>query len=130
MNTEQKRILEHLEQLEEVGELIMAKNQECVELDKARQRMREAVHAMRVPASPNKMDRKSSDTQWVCLSDQMFKLPREKIMKAFDADLKTYGAEIQRLKSQQKEDVNWLRELEGKESLKGFDLIALSNDDI
>ncbi|TGZ66217.1 hypothetical protein CRM22_005443 [Opisthorchis felineus] len=123
LNPEQARILEHLEQVEELGELVIAKQQQSVLCDKNRQQTREALSAVSKLST-------NEEKQWVMLSDQFFLLPRNQLIQALRDDLKTYNSEVDRLRKELKADINMLRELEGNHSLKGFDLVALSKEDI
>ncbi|GAA41144.1 p53 and DNA damage-regulated protein 1 [Clonorchis sinensis] len=123
LNPEQARILEHLEQVEELGELVISKQEQSVLCDKNRQQTREALSAVSKLSA-------NEEKQWVMLSDQFFLLPRNQLIQALRDDLKTYNSEVDRLREELKADINMLRELEGNHSLKGFDLTALSKEDI
>nr|CAH8873590.1 unnamed protein product [Trichobilharzia regenti] len=118
--TEQTKVIKHLEEIEEAGEMVLAKQQECIVYDRNRQKSREAVRKL--------MQLGSEDQQWVCLSDQFFHLPSNGLKKAIEEDIKVYDSEIKKLKDQLKEDLNWLHELEGKEPLKGFHLLPMKNE--
>ncbi|VDP88348.1 unnamed protein product [Echinostoma caproni] len=122
LNQQQKKVIDHLTQIEEVGELILAKQEQCVSCDRSRQKTREAIRAL------TKLD--GSNKQWACLSNQFFLLPREPLITALREDMKVYDSEIEKTRQQIKEDMQLLNELEEKEPLKGFDLIALSKADI
>ncbi|KAK4476209.1 hypothetical protein MN116_001420 [Schistosoma mekongi] len=115
--TSQSKVIKHLEEIEEAGEMVLAKQQQCIVYDRNRQKSREAVRKL--------MQLNSQNKQWTCLSDQFFLFPLDRLKKAIEEDIKVYDSEIQKLKNQLKEDINWLHELEGKESLKGFDLLPL-----
>nr|AAW27486.1 SJCHGC05764 protein [Schistosoma japonicum] len=115
--TSQNKVIKHLEEIEEAGEMVLAKQQQCIVYDRNRQKSREAMRKLIQLNSENK--------QWTCLSDQFFLFPSDQLKKAIEEDIKVYDSEIQKLKDQLKEDINWLHELEGKESLKGFDLLPL-----
>ncbi|CAH8649992.1 unnamed protein product [Heterobilharzia americana] len=116
----QNKVIKHLEEIEEAGEMVLAKQQECIVYDRNRQKSREAVRKLIQLESENK--------QWVCLSDQFFLFPSTGLRRALEEDIKVYDSEIQKLKDQLKEDVNWLHELEEKEPLKGFDLLTIKSE--
>ncbi|TPP58445.1 p53 and DNA damage regulated protein [Fasciola gigantica] len=117
----QQKVLDHLVQIEEVGELVLAKREQCVSCDRSRQKTREAIRAL-IKLSWKK--------QWACLSNQFFLLPRETLIDALREDMKLYDSEIEKTRKQMKEDIKLLNELEEKESLKGFDITALAKEDV
>ncbi|CAL8087793.1 unnamed protein product [Calicophoron daubneyi] len=120
--SDQQKVIEHLEQIEEIGELILAKQEQCVSCDRSRQKTREAIQALRNPESGEK--------QWACLAGQFFRLPRDSLRKALQDDMKVYDSEIEKTRKDLKDDINHLHELEDKRKLQGFDLIALSKEDV
>ncbi|KAA0189231.1 p53 and DNA damage-regulated protein 1 [Fasciolopsis buskii] len=121
LNHRHQKMLDHLTQIEEVGELILAKREQCVSCDKSRQKAREAIHALA---------KLSVQKQWTCLSNQFFLLPRGALVEALREDMRLYDLEIEKTRKQMKEDMKLLGELEDKESLKGFGLIALSKENL
>ncbi|THD17970.1 p53 and DNA damage regulated protein [Fasciola hepatica] len=121
LSRHQQKVLDHLVQIEEVGELVLAKREQCVSCDRSRQKTREAIRAL---------TKLSSKKQWACLSNQFFLLPRETLIDALREDMKLYDSEIEKTRKQMKEDIKLLNELEEKESLKGFDITALAKEDV
>ncbi|CAH8620297.1 unnamed protein product [Schistosoma mattheei] len=105
----QNKVIKHLEEIEEAGEMVLAKQQECIVYDRNRQKSREAVRKLMQLDSENK--------QWACLSDQFFLFPSVGLRKAIEEDIKVYDSEIQKLNHQLKEDINWLHELEASVNL-------------
>ncbi|KAF5394134.1 hypothetical protein PHET_12185 [Paragonimus heterotremus] len=121
LNVEQQKLISHLEQIEEVGELVLAKQEQCVQCDKSRQHTREALRAL--------FKLQNTSKHWIMLSNQFFCVPHDNLKQALEDDLKVYNNEIEKNRKEIKEDIKLLNELEGTTCLKGFDLISLSKAD-
>ncbi|THD27498.1 p53 and DNA damage regulated protein [Fasciola hepatica] len=117
----QQKVLDHLVQIEEVGEPVLAKREQCVSRDRSRQKTREAIRAL---------TKLGSKKQWAFLSNQFFLLPRETLVDALRKDIKLYDSEIEKTRKQMKEDIKILNKLEEKESVKGFNITALVKEDV
>ncbi|OWF40091.1 p53 and DNA damage-regulated protein 1-like [Mizuhopecten yessoensis] len=120
METEQ--LLYHLAEIEELAEDIISDKHQMVELDKKRQKTREAIRLL-------SKDKKSQKT-WVCFGNMFIKLPKEDTKKLLEKDFNGLDTEIADVSKGLKPKVNKLRDLEHKEDVKGFGLNAMSRDEI
>lgn len=72
----------------------------------------------------------SSSKPWVCFGNMFIKLPNGNVQAMLQQDQKNLDEEVSRLRKELKPKVSKLHELEGLPEVKGFDLIALTKDDL
>lgn len=116
------RLTQHLVEIELVAEDILADRQQIIDLDRKRQKTREAVRVV-------SKDKKSKK-QWVCFGNMFIKFPSENTKKMLEQDFNQLDNEIGDLRRNLKPKVNKLRDLEMKEDLKGFNLNPLSKEEL
>ncbi|CAH3153881.1 unnamed protein product [Porites lobata] len=116
--------LQRFTELEELAEEIMEDKHQIVELDKKRNANREAMRALK------KGDTKSATKSWVCFGNTFMKLPSSNVQEMLQKDQKNLEEEISKLRKDLKPKVSKLHELEGLPEVKGFDLTALTEDDL
>lgn len=109
--------LQHLEEVESLGEEILTDRSEIVALDKRRQDNREGLRAL-----SKCTDKKT----WMALGPLLIKLPKEKAQDLMQKDQVQVDAEINKLRSNLKVKVNNLRDLEHQNPVPGLMLNALS----
>ncbi|XP_060579007.1 p53 and DNA damage-regulated protein 1-like [Ruditapes philippinarum] len=115
-------LTQHLREMELVAEDILTDRQQIIDLDRKRQKTREAVRVL----SKDKKTKK----QWVCFGDMFIKFPSDKTKKMLEQDFDKLDTEIGDLRRNLKPKVNKLRDLEMKEDIKGFDLNPLSKEEL
>jgi len=118
--------LQRFSELEELAQEIMEDKHQIVELDKKRNTNREALRALKKEDSSGLKTSKS----WVCFGNMFLKLPNSNIQSMLQQDQKNLDEEIGRLRKDLKPKVSKLHELEGLPEVKGFDLTALTQDDL
>jgi len=124
---ERKLASQTLQKFTELGELaeeIMEDKHQIVELDKKRNANREAMRAVK------KGDTNCVTKSWVCIGNLFIKLPNSNVQAMLQQDQKNLDEEITRLREDLKPKVSKLHELEGLPEIKGFDLTALTQDDL
>ncbi|XP_045213456.1 p53 and DNA damage-regulated protein 1-like [Mercenaria mercenaria] len=121
-NEEIGRLTQHLGEMEVVAEDILTDRQQIIDLDRKRQKTREAVRVLSKD--------KKSQKQWVCFGDMFIKFPSDKTRRMLQQDFDQLDSEIGDLRRNLKPKVNKLRDLEMKEDIKGFDLNPLSREEL
>ncbi|XP_060071697.1 p53 and DNA damage-regulated protein 1-like [Ylistrum balloti] len=119
---ETNQLLLHLAEVEELAEDIISDKHQMVELDKKRQKTREAIRLL-------SKDKKTQKT-WVCFGNMFIKLPATDTKKLLEKDFNGLDVEISEISKNLKPKVNKLRDMEHKEEAKGFGLTSLSRDEI
>ena len=102
--------------------------QEIVDLDRKRHRNREAIRAID-KACKSHWAGDDSKT-WLAMGNSFFRLPNKGAVEMLRTDQTNLDISVNKLRSELKDKVNRLRELEGREGLKGFGLKALSKDEL
>ena len=105
----------------------MSARQEVVDLDRKRNSNREAIRALEKMA---KEHYKEASKAWLAMGNSFFRLPNKGAMDMLKTDQTNLDISVNKLRSELKDKVNRLRELEGREGLKGFGLKALSKDEL
>ncbi|CAH3042187.1 unnamed protein product [Pocillopora meandrina] len=117
--------LQKFAELEELAQEIMEDKQQIIELDKQRNTNREALRMLK------KDDKRGLTSKpWVCFGNMFIKLPSSNVQAMLQQDQKNLEEEISRLRKDLKPKVSKLHELEGLPEVKGFDLTALTKDDL
>lgn len=96
---------------------------QIVDLDTKRNRNREALNAL-------KTDMSDSEKVKVCFGNMFIKFPKSKTGKMIQKDQEQLDKEINDLRNGLKDKVNRLNEMQGKAELRGYNLSALSTDEI
>lgn len=109
-------------EIEELAEDIISDKHQMVELDKKRQKTREAIRLL----SKDKKTQKN----WVCFGNMFIKLPVADTKKLLEKDFNGLDTEISEVTKGLKPKVNKLRDLEHKEDAKGFSLNSLTRDEL
>lgn len=116
------RMMQHLVEMESAAEDILADKQQLINLDRKRQKTREAVRVL-------SKDKKSAK-QWVCFGNMFLKLPTEKTKKLLEKDFDQLDSDISDIRKNLKPKVNKLRDIEHKDSIKGFNLHPLTKEEM
>ncbi|CAB3376104.1 Hypothetical predicted protein [Cloeon dipterum] len=112
--------LRHLIATNKAAEEVLADRHALIEVDKCRQNMRVAARAIEQSAG-------GPDERITLLTGAvMLKLPKKDVQSILKKDLLELDIESNRIRSELKEKVNLVQELELKDPLKGFDLKPLS----
>jgi chaperonin cofactor prefoldin len=121
MDMDMNKMLEALEQVEEVADDIIASKEQIVDLDRRRNKNREASRALS----------KSKDKKiWLNFGGMFVKTTTQKAKEIINEDQEELNKGITTLRDEMKEKVSTLRQLEGKPQLKGWHLQALSSDEV
>ncbi|GFR78962.1 p53 and DNA damage-regulated protein 1-like [Elysia marginata] len=115
------RILSHLAEIEVVAEEILSTRREIIDLDKQRNKTREAMRALQKEKKDNKV--------WLCTGNMFLKVENSKAVKMLSKDFEVLDAEVSKSRATLKPQVNKLRDLERKDELKGFNLVALTPEE-
>ncbi|XP_052261713.1 p53 and DNA damage-regulated protein 1-like isoform X2 [Dreissena polymorpha] len=118
----QGKVMELMYEMEMAAEDILTDKQQIIDLDRKRQKTREAI---RVLSKDHK-----SDKHWVCVGNMFLKLPAARTKTVLNEDFNKLDGEINSLRTNLKQKVNKLRDLEMKEDIKGFNLTPLSKSDL
>ncbi|XP_006008755.1 p53 and DNA damage-regulated protein 1 [Latimeria chalumnae] len=116
-------VLRYLGDLEGLAEEILAHKQQIVDLDVKRNRNREALRALQNDAS-------RPDKVMVCFGNMFIKFPRTMTKDMIQKDQEQLDKEIDTLRRGLKVKVNRLYEAQGKPEVKGFNLTALSREEM
>ena len=118
-------VLTLLTEIERSAEDILSKKQEIVDLDRKRNANREAIRALEKEA---KAHYKGDESKcWLAMGNSFFRLPNKNAVSMLKKDQQQLDLSVNKLRSDLKDEVNDLRDKEGKEELKGFGLKALSD---
>ena len=114
--------LQTLKQSENLGEEVLADQQQIVELDKRRQATREAIRAVRKDKESRKM--------WVMMGDEFVEVEKEMLKEWLENDQKVLDKEIGSVRDGLKDKVQALKRLEGEEIPSGFFLNAIKKNEL
>uniref|UniRef100_A0A0X3NP33 p53 and DNA damage-regulated protein 1 n=1 Tax=Schistocephalus solidus TaxID=70667 RepID=A0A0X3NP33_SCHSO len=103
-----KKLLLDLEEIEAAAEKVLADQERCKLYDINLRKTQEALNRLKDPGTPGEV--------WTCLARQFFSVPRSSLQSALQSDISTYKTEVNTLRDRIKEELNFLRELEGKKS--------------
>lgn len=123
MNPTTARVKQFLADIEATAETILADKEQAVELDRRRQKNREALRALQ------KLD---DDVRkpWVCIGNMFMKIPKGRTTDLLQQEQEKLEEEIASLRKKLKKNVQLLRELEGKSEVQGFSLEPLSREEM
>uniref|UniRef100_A0A2C9KBH8 Uncharacterized protein n=2 Tax=Biomphalaria glabrata TaxID=6526 RepID=A0A2C9KBH8_BIOGL len=116
------QLLDYVIELEGVAEEILADRREIIDLDRQRNKTREAVRALQ--------KNKSNTKTWLCAGNMFIKVETKKAINMLNKDFDVIENEISKLRSTLKPKVNKLRDLEKKDDLKGFNLSPLTPSEL
>lgn len=122
MDIDPDKLLPYLTQVEEVAEDILSDKQQLIDLDRRRQKTREAIRVIQKD--------KTTEKTWVCFGNQFIKLPKQKTKKLLEKDFDELDNQISDVRKQLKPKVSKLRDMEKREDIKGFNLNPLSKEEI
>ena len=114
-------LLTHLTEIEIVAEDILSSRREIIDLDRQKNKTREAVRALQKDSESKKV--------WLCAGKMFLKVDKGKAIKTLSKDYDELDTEINKVRSDLKPKVSKLRDLENKEDLKGFNLAPLSQEE-
>ena len=126
MATTQSDLLTALAEIELAAEEVLASKQEIIDLDRKRNSNREAIRALEKEAKSHYGEESKS---WLAMGNSFFRLPNRSAVDMLKTNQKKLDISVNRLRSDLKDKVNSLRDNKGKEELKGFGLVALSQDE-
>ncbi|XP_022082380.1 p53 and DNA damage-regulated protein 1-like [Acanthaster planci] len=127
MSRDTQFILKHLGELEQVAEEVLADKQQIVDLDRTRNGNREGLRCL---MKQNQQSRTGESKSWICFGNMFIKVPGPSAQAMVEQDQKKLDEEIDRLHKELRPKVAKLRDLEGQKKAKGFDLTALSSEEI
>jgi len=123
MARDPERVVQYLGELEEVAEDVLTDKHQIVDLDRRRNKNREAIRAL------EKQNGGIHDKSWVCIGNMFLKMPTSQTTNLLKEDQKKLDAECENLRLRLRKNVNKLRDLEGKPELQGFDLQPLTQEE-
>ncbi|XP_022315446.1 p53 and DNA damage-regulated protein 1-like [Crassostrea virginica] len=115
-------VLDYLSEVEAVAEEILASKQHLIELDKKRQKSREAIRVLQKD--------KSSSKQWVCFGNMFIKMPGKETKRLLEKDFDQLDKEISETRQELKPKIMQLRDLEHRDNPKGFHLNPLTKEEM
>ncbi|GFO38085.1 P53 and DNA damage-regulated protein 1-like [Plakobranchus ocellatus] len=115
------KVLSHLAEIEVVAEEILSSRREIIDLDKQRNKTREAIRALQKEKKDGKM--------WLCAGNMFLKVENAKAVKILSKDFEILDEEVSSARARLKPKVTKLRDLEKKDDLKGFGLVALTSEE-
>ncbi|XP_013416442.2 p53 and DNA damage-regulated protein 1-like [Lingula anatina] len=118
MDAGMQQLIKHVSAIEEVADDILADKQHLVDLDRKRNKTREAVRIL-------SKDKESKKT-WVCVGNMFIKMPKPTAQKLLDKDFDQIDHQIASLRNGLRPKVQKLRDMENKEDMKGFQLNPLT----
>lgn len=115
-------ILNYMSEVEAVAEEILTSKQHMIELDKKRQKSREAIRVLQKD--------KTSTKQWVCFGNMFIKMPSKETKLLLEKDFDQLDKEISETRQELKPKLRQLRDLENKDNPKGFHLNPLTKEEM
>ena len=90
-----------------------------------------AISNHRALEKDGKAHYKGDDSKcWLAMGNSFFRLPNRNAVNMLKKDQQQLDISVNKLRSDLKDEVGNLREMEGQEQLKGFDLQALNSDEL
>uniref|UniRef100_A0A131YCQ3 p53 and DNA damage-regulated protein 1 n=1 Tax=Rhipicephalus appendiculatus TaxID=34631 RepID=A0A131YCQ3_RHIAP len=123
MNPTTARVKQYLADIESTAETILADKEQVVELDRRRQKNREALRAL-------KELEEDVHRPWVCIGNMFMKIPRHRTKELLEQEQEKLEDEIGSLRKKLKKNVQSLREMEGRSEVQGFSLEPLSREEM
>ncbi|OCT82163.1 p53 and DNA damage-regulated protein 1 [Xenopus laevis] len=118
-----QRVLSYLQEVEGRAEDVLGNRRQIVDLDMKRNQNREALRALSKDHSP-------TGRVTVCFGNMFIELPKSKTKEIIERDQEQLDKEISGLRKELKVKVKELYEAQGKPELKGYDLMALSPEEM
>ncbi|XP_046574039.1 p53 and DNA damage-regulated protein 1-like [Haliotis rubra] len=115
-------LLSQVALVEEAAEDVLADRRQIIDLDKKRNKTREAIRALQKTTT--------SEKSWVCFGNMFIKMPNKKAANLLEKDYNQLDEELTDIRKKLKPKVNNLRNLENKEDMKGFGLNPLSKEEL
>ncbi|CAF4731628.1 unnamed protein product, partial [Rotaria magnacalcarata] len=115
-------VLKYLEEIESLAESVLAERREIIELNKRRDKLREASRAMQKQP-------KNIKTNWMCLNNNFLALPTKDCKRLIDRDFDQMNIEINQAEKKLKENIKKLYDAEKKPEICGFNLKSLSREE-
>lgn len=109
--------LKSVTEIEELAEEILVDRAQIVDYDKKRNSNREALRAIK---------KEPENKHWFCIGNNFIKVSHDHCKNILSKDQTFMDNEIKKLHSGLKPKVSKLHELEGRPSVKGFDLKSSS----
>merc|ERR1712168_45431 len=125
MSYDSERVAEYLCRVETLAEDILADKHSMTELDRRRNKNREAMRQLMNEQKEAKGKKQKPTKTFVCLGDIFLKLPTAEVLPILKDDQQNLDEEISKLSDGLKPKMQKLRQLEKKPKLKGFDLKPL-----
>ncbi|KAK6630111.1 hypothetical protein RUM44_005662 [Polyplax serrata] len=116
-----EKSLQYLQELETIGEEILADRQEIIALDRKRNETREGLRELK---------KIESEKIWFTLGPLLVKHPTNKVKELLKKDQVQVDAEINKLRSNLKIKVNNLRDMEHQPPVPGLMLKAMSTEEM
>lgn len=104
--------LERMQKVELLGEEVLTDRQQMVELDRRRNKNREALAALRRIDREKGKEAAASQKHWVCMGETFTKYDQPSARSMLEADQTRLDAEIDRLRSEVKRKTSQLCELD------------------
>lgn len=114
--------LQNLKSAENLGEEILADQQQIVELDVRRQSNRQAIRAV--------MKEKETDKMWCMMGEEFLKVEKTTLEEWLQNDQRVIDEEIDKIRAGLKDKVTALKVLEGKTPPQGFGLKPINKYDL
>ncbi|UJR25908.1 hypothetical protein I4U23_007256 [Adineta vaga] len=115
-------VLKYLEEIEALAENVLAERREIIELNKRRDKLREASRAIH-KQTPN------IKTNWMCLNNNFLAIPTKDCKRLIDRDFDQINLEINQAEKKLKENIKKLYDAEKKPEIRGFNLKSLSREE-
>uniref|UniRef100_A0A1E1X040 p53 and DNA damage-regulated protein 1 n=1 Tax=Amblyomma aureolatum TaxID=187763 RepID=A0A1E1X040_9ACAR len=123
MNPTTARVKQFLADIESTAETILADKEQVVELDRRRQKNREALRALQSMEEDVRRP-------WVCIGNMFMKIPKQRTKELLEQEQEKLEEEIASLRKKLKKNVQSLREMEGRSEVQGFSLEPLSREEM
>ncbi|CAF1437388.1 unnamed protein product [Rotaria sordida] len=115
-------VLKYLEEIESLAENVLAERREIIELNKRRDKLREASRAIHKQPTNIKMT-------WMCLNNNFLAIPTKDCKRLIDRDFDQMNLEINQAEKKLKENIKILYDAEKKPEIRGFHLKSLSREE-
>ncbi|CAF2360658.1 unnamed protein product [Rotaria sp. Silwood2] len=115
-------VLKYLEEIELLAENVLAERREIIELNKRRDKLREASRAIHKQPANIKMN-------WMCLNNNFLAIPTKDCKRLIDRDFDQMNLEINQAEKKLKENIKILYDAEKKPEIRGFNLKSLSREE-
>ncbi|XP_065920807.1 p53 and DNA damage-regulated protein 1-like [Dysidea avara] len=107
---------------EAVASEILSDKQQIIELDAKRNQNREAIRQLKSASANSKA--------WVCFNNTFLQFKSQKCLEMLEEDQKLLDSEINKLHDGLEGKVSALREMEGSDPLKGFNLKGMDRSEL